>query len=170
MRESTIKFIKKTWGLDDVYDVFPTPIRPLNLGNSGMSYLKSLAARVPNKMEAQNLMLRECTTTSGKHVHCGHNVLVRMVRSLMVSGPSPAASTSVKAKDSPEKSTPAVVQPKRTSKAGAEVSQRLNPEYLILTTPSLFLSNWSSPVLISSDHLSQVLHYPRTLSKVELEP
>jgi hypothetical protein len=132
MRESTINFIKKTWGLDDVYDIFPTPIKPLNLGNSGISYLKSLAARVPNKKEAQNLMLRECTTTSGKHVHCGHNVLVRMVRSLMVSGPSPTAATSLKSKGSPEKSTtPAVVQPKRASKADAEVSQRLNPDYTL---------------------------------------
>jgi hypothetical protein len=128
-REGYIKFIKKTWSLDDVYDIFPTPIKPLSLGNSGMTYLKSLAARVPNKNEAQNLMMRECTTTSGKHVHCGHTVLVRIVRSLMVPGPSPSASTFVKSKGSPEKSTPAVVQPKRVSKAGAEVSQRLNPDY-----------------------------------------
>jgi hypothetical protein len=130
-REVAIDFIKKTWGLNDVYDAFPTSVRPPNLGNTGMSYLKSLAARVPDKKEAQKRMLDECTSSTGDRVHCGHSVLVRMVRSLMDSGPSPAASTSVKSKGSPVKSIPAVVQPKRASKAGAEVSQRLISDYTL---------------------------------------
>jgi hypothetical protein len=169
-REVAIDFIKKTWGLDDVYDAFPTSVKPPNLGNTGMSYLKSLATRVPNKKEAQKRMLDECTSSTGERVRCGHSVLVRMVRSLMESGPASAASTSVKSKGSSVKSTPEVVQPKRAPKAAAAVSQRLNPDYTFLTTPSMFLSNWSSLVQISSDHLPQILHCPRTLRKVKLEP
>jgi hypothetical protein len=130
-REMAIDFIKKTWGLDDVYDAFPASVRPLSLGNTGMSYLKSLAARIPNKEEAQKRMLDQCTSSTGGRVHCGHGVLVRMVRSLKGSGPSPTASAFVKSKGSPVKSTHAVVQPKRASKTGAEVSQSLNPDYTL---------------------------------------
>jgi hypothetical protein len=130
-RDKAIDFIKKTWGLDDVYDAFPTSIRPLTLGNTGMSYLKSIAARVPNKKEAQKRMVDKCTSSTGGRVQCGHGVLVRIVRSLKESTLSPATSTFVKSKSSPIKSTPAVVQPKRVSKAGAEVSQRLNPNYTL---------------------------------------
>jgi hypothetical protein len=128
-REDAINAIKKIWGLGDIYDAFPTSIKPPNLGNTGMSYLKSIAMRVPNKEAAQRRMLDECTNSKGKHVPCGQSILSRILRSLMQSGHSAAVPTDTKSNASTKSTAPAVVKRKLFSKTGAEVSRFLNLGY-----------------------------------------